>query len=180
MANNINLSKAKNPAIKTVADSMSVKCEKPWATYTSSSSWRNRNSTTVLNLPESKHYRKDLEALMGACITIQCANWKIFQDDNRFDRILLLKAEITNFPSGRNYQGSLVIDHIWASVDKEWKNRNNIKDILRIRGIVYAYESRGCKNIGIHAVSIKALEKEELIFMWARLISLSTPSAALL
>ena len=40
------------------------------------------------NVPKSKHYRSELEPLLGAAITLKCHDWTIFHEEH-YTKILL-------------------------------------------------------------------------------------------
>lgn len=43
------------------------------------------------NVPKSKHYRSELEPLLGAAITLKCPDWTIFHEEH-YTKILLKGA----------------------------------------------------------------------------------------
>lgn len=52
------------------------------------------------NVPKSKHYRSELEPLLGAVITLKCPDWTIFHEEH-YTKILLKGASVMKAPSGR-------------------------------------------------------------------------------
>lgn len=114
-------------------------------------------------LPESKHYRKQLEPLLGARVNIYARFFLLKEDcvDGRpCVRILLKDAEITKCPVGRGVSPPIHIEHIWTVVDLEWVNRNIFSQsyFVKIRGLIYLYEKHGKKNIGLQTFSLRPVE----------------------
>ena len=47
------------------------------------------------NVPKSKHYRSELEPLLGAAITLKCPDWTIFHEEH-YTKILVKTNFISN------------------------------------------------------------------------------------
>lgn len=68
------------------------------------------------NVPKSKHYRSELEPLLGAAITLKCPDWTIFHEEH-YTKILLKAASVMKAPSGRCVPLPIAVDHVWVAVD---------------------------------------------------------------
>lgn len=68
------------------------------------------------NVPKSKHYRSELEPLLGAAITLKCPDWTIFHEEH-YTKILLKGASVMKAPSGRCVSLPIAVDHVWVAVD---------------------------------------------------------------
>lgn len=109
------------------------------------------------NVPKSKHYRSELEPLLGAAITLKCPDWTIFHEEH-YTKILLKGASVMKAPSGRCVSLLIAVDHVWVAVDLGWEQRNNPQEgcCLLVRGLVEEYVSllHNTRNIGVRALSI--------------------------
>lgn len=63
------------------------------------------------NVPKSKHYRSELEPLLGAAITLKCPDWTIFHEEP-YTKILLKGASVMKAPSGRCVSLPIAVDHV--------------------------------------------------------------------
>lgn len=117
----------------------------------------------------AQNYRKELEYLIGAKITMICDKYKIYPVKNTIDKILFKGIRIIKIPERRKqfYQDMpIIIDHLWGNIDNEWKLRNDAPlngNNLKIIGFIYPYERIKTKkgtNIGINILSITPIDKE--------------------
>lgn len=108
--------------------------------------------------PKSKHYRSELEPLLGAVITLNCSNWTIFHEEH-YTKILLKNASVMKAPSGRCVPLPITVNHVWVAVDPGWEQRNNPRegDRLLVRGFIEEYISllHNTRNVGVRALSIR-------------------------
>lgn len=118
---------------------------------------------------KAQNYRKELEHLIGAKVTMICDKYEIYPVKNTIDKILFKDIHIIKIPEGRKqfYQDiPITIDHLWGNIDNEWKLRNNAPlngNNLKIRGFIYRYERVKTKkgtNIGINILSIIPIDEE--------------------
>ena len=86
---------------------------------------------------KSKHYRSELEPLLGAVITLNCSNWAIFHEEH-YTKILLKNASVMKAPSGRCVPLPITVNHVWVAVDPGWEQRNNPQEgsCLLVRGFM--------------------------------------------
>lgn len=110
------------------------------------------------NASKSKHYRSELEPLLGAAITLKCPDWTIFHEEH-YTKILLKNASVVKAPSGRCVPLPITVKHVWVAVDPEWEQRNGPQEgsCLFVRGLVEEYVSvlHNTRNIGVRALSIR-------------------------
>ena len=131
--------------------------------FRSTSSQKNRHDPSLLLLPESKYYRKQLEPLLGAAVDIDCDQFTLIPDTvegKSCHRILLKNAEVVKAPIGRGVVLPIHIQHIWALVDDGWIDRNVLPQFctLRIRGLLHLYNHNGEKNIGFQTFSVRPMQ----------------------
>ena len=125
-------------------------------------SHKNKNNPSLQDLPKARHYRVNLEPLLGSVVDIDCQSY-IFTpaivDNKPCLRILLVDGEVVKAPKSRKVDLPIKIQHIWTLVDKEWCIRNNISGSvkLRFRGFIYLYNHNGRKNIGLQTLSVKPI-----------------------
>ena len=132
--------------------------------FQATASQKNKHNNYLLALPESKHYRKQLEPLLGAVVNIETDRFTLISDmvDGKpCHRILLENADVVKCPVNRNIKTPVHIQHIWTLVDSDWIDRNKFSQFyrLRIRGFLYLYDHNGEKNIGLQALSIRPVQK---------------------
>lgn len=116
--------------------------------------------TYIRELPEAKHYRKQLEPLLGEVVMIQCDAWEIHPstvDGKECDKLLLTHASVVKAPKSRDIECPVPIHHIWTVVDSGWKVRNPLSPDASIlcKGFMYLYNKDGTKNIGLQLLSAK-------------------------
>ena len=85
------------------------------------------------NVPKSKHYRSELEPLLGAAITLKCPDWTIFHEEH-YTKILLKAASVMKAPSGRCVPLPIAVDHVWVAVDLGWE-----RGTTRKKAVVYSF-----------------------------------------
>ena len=142
---------------------MSNRIKPPKATtnlFQVTSSQKNKYDSSLLLLPESKYYRKQLEPLLGAVVNIDCDQFTLIPDTvggKSCHRILLENADIVKAPVNRGLVPLIHIQHMWTLVDDGWIDRNVLPQFctLHIRGFLYLYAHKGVKNIGLQTLSIR-------------------------
>lgn len=119
-------------------------------------STQHKFSQKIACLPPSKHYRKELEPLLGAAVKLKCDTFKMVPyiiDGTPCLNVLLRNAVVSSIPRNRGIPPGIIIDHIWTALDEKWKDRNpiNEKGTLELKGFVYLYSHKRHKNIGFQA-----------------------------
>lgn len=145
---------------------MSNRVKPPKATanlFQSTSSQKNKHDSSLVSLPESKYYRKQLEPLLGAVVNIDCDKFTLVPDmvDGKpCHRILLENADVVKCPTSRGLVPPVHIQHIWTLVDDGWMDRNEFPQFckLHIRGFLYLYNHNGEKNIGLQTLSARPVQ----------------------
>lgn len=145
---------------------MSNRKKPPMATtnlFQATSSQKNKHDPNLLTLPESKHYRTQLEPLLGAVVNIDCDQFTFIPDtvDGKpCHRILLKDADVIKVPVNRGVVPPIHIRHIWTLVDDGWMDRNSFPQFckLRIRGFLYLYKHKDKKNIGLQTLSARPVQ----------------------
>lgn len=134
--------------------------------YCLTQSQKNRNETLKKDLELAGSYRKELIPLIKAKIEISCTKWKFFDDGEygNFDKLLLIRPSIIKAPVSRNVELPLTFDHIWTSLDVEYKNRvpnfRTCKELL-VKGYIYEYECKGKKNLGLRTFHVIPVIRDE-------------------
>ena len=128
-------------------------------------SHQNKFKQRIERLPKAKNYRKQLEPLLGSVCTFVCDTWSITPDTidgNACDRIYMKDALVVKAPKSRGVELPVTVHHIWTAVDPGWKSRNNAVSAygIKVQGFVYLYNSKGKKNIGLQALSVRLYQKE--------------------
>ena len=86
--------------------------------FQTTTSQKNKHNNYLLALPESKHYRKQLEPLLGAVVNIETDRFTLISDmvDGKpCHRILLENADVVKCPVNRNIKIPVHIQHIWTA-----------------------------------------------------------------
>lgn len=119
------------------------------------------------HLENASRLRNDLIALINSNIKLRCEKFTLYCNPKykKFDRILLTKPTIIKTSACRNVPVPFKLDHMWITVDVEWKNRapeHLTCDLLEIKAMVYEYESDGKRNIGMQAFYIRPKNYEDI------------------
>ena len=133
--------------------------------FQQTSAQKHKHDSSLLMLPESKYYRRQLEPLLGAVVNIDCDKFTLIPDTvdgKSCHRMLLEKADVVKCPVSRGLEPPVHIQHIWTLVDDGWMERNEFPQFckLHIRGFLYLYNHNGEKNIGLQTLSARPVQGE--------------------